>query len=102
MIKVIVSYQNDLINSISVTNHAGNNNVCASVSTSITITINVLYSLDLLSCVEYSLKEGNFLLKVTKSNDNTQKVLSVLVQAFDDLGIDYKKDISIKKEKTLC
>ena len=86
MIKVEVSK-----NMISIKGHAnfgdyGSDIVCASVSSTVLTTINVVQS------------SGNMQISVQKENDITRKLLDNMIRCLKEIEINYGKNIKIREE----
>ena len=97
MIKVVYSS-----NSLIVTGHAnyddyGKNIVCASVSSSITCTVNGIYSLNKNSIL-YKDDSNTIEIKIL-DDENALKLFNNLILMLKDLAKDYPKNIKIESEK---
>ena len=98
MIKCIISK-----NTIKISGHAnydlyGKDIVCASVSSIITTTINIIMNIDS-SSIDYQ-DDGN-VITITKLNDNSiiQNILDTMISMLKDLEIQYNKNIKIESEE---
>ena len=97
MIKVNLSKE-----TIDVKGHAGfakkgEDIVCASVSTAVTMCINQIELFDMLDHIEFILDEGNFHLHIVNNNDVLEKIIKNLVYTLSDLEITYPKYIKISE-----
>ena len=89
------------INKIIIDGHAnydvfGKDIVCASVSSTVITTVNILLSLDDES-IKYDETEG-LIIEVLKNNEITRKVINVLISNLYELERAYPKNIQIKEE----
>lgn len=101
MIKVNLAKKDNNINKIIITGHAnyanyGKDIVCASVSSAVITTVNILLSLDKDSIV-YDTTKG-LAIEVLKNNDITNKIINVLITNLYELEKAYPKNIQIKEE----
>lgn len=102
MIRYEVKHQDDVY-SIEVKGHAnyanyGNDIVCASVSTAVILTANLLERLDLSYNIHKLVcEDGNFLLVVKDNNELTNKIMVNLEETLRDLENQYPNYIKIKK-----
>ncbi|MBP3059464.1 ribosomal-processing cysteine protease Prp [Texas Phoenix palm phytoplasma] len=88
----------DYIEIINIKGHSfyenkGKDIVCASVSTSIIVTLNAIEILDLKKNVFFKLKEGNFYLKVLKFDFIVDKLLLNLEYSLMELSKNYPKNL---------
>ena len=97
MIKIKVDYNNDFIKSFKVTGHAGYDTygkdiVCASVSSIVITSINLVISLD---DKALKLKESDGLIdvKVLKEDEIINKVFNNMINMLKELQENYNKNI---------
>ncbi|MDR2821945.1 MAG: ribosomal-processing cysteine protease Prp [Acholeplasmatales bacterium] len=91
MIRFMFEEENGFVKIVKVWNHSENLNVCASVSTGITLSINIIESLDLKENIIYELKEGYFNLEILKNNSSLDKIIRSLIFMLNDLKESYPK-----------
>ena len=101
MIKVKLTKNGDCLNKITISGHAnydefGKDIVCASVSSTVITTINILLSLDKDS-ISYDNTKG-LIIDILKDDDTTKKIINVLVSNLLKLERAYPKNIQIKEE----
>ncbi len=101
MIKVRLTKNGDCLNKITISGHAnydefGKDIVCASVSSIVITTINILLSLDKDS-ISYDDTKG-LIIDILKDDDTTKKIINVLVSNLLELERAYPKNIQIKEE----
>lgn len=101
MIKVRLTKNGDCLNKITISGHAnydefGKDIVCASVSSTVITTINILLSLDKNS-ISYDDTKG-LIIDILKDDDTTKKIINVLVSNLLELERAYPKNIQIKEE----
>lgn len=101
MIKVKLTKIDNNITKIIIKGHAnfadfGKDIVCASVSSTVITTVNILLSLDN-ECIKYDDTKG-LTINILKNNDVTNKIISVLVTNLQELEKAYPKNIQIKEE----
>lgn len=101
MIKVRLTKNGDCLNKITISGHAnydefGKDIVCASVSSTVITTINILLSLDKDS-ISYDDTKG-LIIDILKDDDTTKKIINVLVSNLLELERAYPKNIQIKEE----
>lgn len=101
MIKVKLTKNGDCLNKITISGHAnydefGKDIVCASVSSTVITTINILFSLDKDS-ISYDNTKG-LIIDILKDDDTTKKIINVLVSNLLELERAYPKNIQIKEE----
>ena len=103
MINVIVKKDQKIIKEIKIKGHSGyaeigKDIVCASVSSMVTLAINVISEINE-SGVEYT--QDNKLIQIRKEIDNpiADKILNVLIKMLEELEIDYPKNIKIRNEE---
>ena len=101
MIKVKLTKNGDCLNKITISGHAnydefGKDIVCASVSSIVITTINILLSLDKDS-ISYDNTKG-LIIDILKDDDTTKKIINVLVSNLLELERAYPKNIQIKEE----
>lgn len=103
MIKYKVTRSNDEYK-IEVRGHAnqnpyGSDIVCASVSTMLILTLNLMEKLELQSCNNTNpiCDEGKFLININLSNDTAIKILNNLEESLDMLAMTYPKNIKSDK-----
>lgn len=88
-------------NSVSVVGHAdyskyGKDIICASVSTLIIFTVNLLLEFDVdEKLFSYNISEGNFFLKYDDKNENISKIIKIFILSLKDLSTQYPKNIKI-------
>lgn len=98
MIKVKVSYKDNLISKVSILGHAdyeeyGKDIVCSAVSSIVTTTINDILTLDS-SAISYDSKEGNVLI-TNKDNKLADKLLKTMLNTLSELSEAYPENIKI-------
>lgn len=101
MIKVKLTKNGNCLNKITISGHAnydefGKDIVCASVSSTVITTINILLSLDKDS-ISYNNTKG-LIIDILKDDDTTKKIINVLVSNLLELERAYPKNIQIKEE----
>ena len=101
MIKVILTKKDDNVNKVIINGHAGYDDfgkdiVCASVSSTVITTINILLSLDNQS-ISYNDSRG-LIIEVLKNDMTTKKIINVLISNLYELEKAYPKNIQIKEE----
>ena len=101
MIKVKLTKYGNNINKIIIDGHAnydvfGKDIVCASVSSTVITTINILLSLDNQS-ISYNDSRG-LIIEVLKNDMTTKKIINVLISNLYELEKAYPKNIQIKEE----
>lgn len=92
-------------NELEVSGHAlyakhGNDIVCASVSTMIILSSNLIKRFNQDENVSISIKEGYFNLKVINETKEIKTILENLLYSLEELTLEYPKHI--KKEWLLC
>lgn len=100
MIKVILSYSNNLVDSINITGHAGfdiygKDIVCASVSSIVITSVNAIVRLDGES-INYKNDDGIFISILNHSNV-VDTLIDNMVSLLYELEKQYKKNIIIKE-----
>ena len=100
MIKVNLKYNNDLIESISITGHAGFDDfgkdiVCASVSSIVITSVNAIVRLEYDS-INYDDSNG-LSINILSHNDVTDTLIDNMVSLLKNLEEQYKKNIIIKE-----
>ena len=100
MIKVNLKYNNDLIESISITGHAGFDDfgkdiVCASVSSIVITSVNAIVRLENDS-INYDDSNG-LSINILSHNDVTDTLIDNMVSLLKNLEEQYKKNIIIKE-----
>lgn len=103
MIKVTYRKVNDVIEKINIKGHAnfneyGKDIVCASVSTMVITSVNIILAFDT-KAVLFN-KSNNLFIENIKKDEITNKVLNNLVEELLELESKYKKNINIKEEYT--
>src|SRR5574344_269905 len=98
MIKVKVSFKDNLISKVSILGHAdyeeyGKDIVCSAVSSIVTTTINDILTLDS-SAISYDSKEGNVLI-TNKDNKLADKLLKTMLNTLSELSEAYPENIKI-------
>lgn len=80
-------------------NPYGSDIVCASVSTMLIMTVNLLERLNLFGCniTDPVCEEGLFVININTSNDIAVKILDNLKDSLDMLAITYPKNIKSEK-----
>ncbi len=78
--------------------HSGKDIVCASVSTAIILSANLIKRLGEMDKVLLNVDDGYFLLEVKQNSSTIKAVLDNLVWTLEELEIQYPKYIKIKKE----
>ena len=103
MIKVTYRKVNDVIEKINIKGHAnfneyGKDIVCASISTMVITSVNIILAFDTKAIL---FNESNDLfIENIKKDEITNKVLNNLVEELLELESKYKKNINIKEEYT--
>ena len=99
MIKVKVDYDDNLIKKIKVTGHAGYDDygkdiVCASVSSIVITSVNLIYKLnkDIIKVIE---DKGLIEINVLKEDETINMVLKNMIDMLKELSNDYKKNVKI-------
>lgn len=100
MIKINLKYNNDLIESIFITGHAGydiygKDIVCASVSSIVITSVNAIVRLNSDS-ISYNDSNG-LSIDILSHNDVTDTLIDNMVSLLKDLEKQYKKNIIIKE-----
>ena len=100
MIKVVINYQNNILNNVSIKGHANyaeynKDIVCASVSSIAMTTINAILSLD--NSFKYVEKENELVLY--NNCEVANKLLNNMIRMLEELATNYKKNINIRKEE---
>ncbi len=102
MINILVK-QHNFINLIEVSGHAdyaqyGSDIVCASVSTAVILSINLIDSFKKIDKIAYEYNEDGYVKIVVKSFDETiEVILNNLLDALKDLELQYPENIKIKQ-----
>ena len=101
MIKIKLTKNGNDLDKITIKGHAnydefGKDIVCASVSSTVITTVNILLSLDNQSII-YDDSKG-LIIEVLKNDDTTKKIISVLITNLYELEKAYPKNIQIKEE----
>ncbi|MEZ0180532.1 ribosomal-processing cysteine protease Prp ['Camptotheca acuminata' phytoplasma] len=97
MIKYYFLKKNEKIQKIKVQGHSlsasenTNNIVCASVSTAVIMTVNMIEILGSKSKIDFVLKEGYFILKILDFDVTVNKILSNLEYTLEDLSSNYSE-----------
>ena len=99
MIKVKVDYDDNLIKKVKVTGHAGYDDygkdiVCASVSSIVITSVNLIYKLnkDIIRVIE---DKGLIEINVLKEDETINMVLKNMIDMLKELSNDYKKNVKI-------
>ena len=97
MIKIKVDYNNDFIKGFKVTGHAGYDTygkdiVCASVSSIVITSINLVISLDD-KALSFKESEGLIDVKVLKEDEIINKVFNNMINMLKELQENYNKNI---------
>ena len=98
MIKVKVDYDDNLIKKVKVTGHSGydygKDIVCASVSSIVIISVNLIYKLnkDIIKVIE---DKGLIEINVLKEDETINMVLKNMIDMLKELSNDYKKNVKI-------
>lgn len=105
MIKIKLSYNKGLIDSINVSGHAyyddyGKDIVCASVSSIVITTVNAIIRLESDS-IDYNDENGIFI-SILNHNKVTDALIDNMVSLLFELEKQYKKNIMINKEVCSC
>jgi len=100
MIKINLKYNDELIESISITGHAnfdvyGKDIVCASVSSIVITSVNAIIRLNSDS-INYDDSNG-LSINILSHNDVTDTLIDNMVKLLKDLEKQYKKNIIIKE-----
>ncbi len=101
MIKVVINYSGELINSLTVSGHAeydesGKDIVCAAVSTATITTENAIDSLGHANDIKVSTADGYLSIQVINTSSKTvQTLLKNLVNILKSLSKDYSDYIKI-------
>lgn len=101
MIKVKLTKSDNIVKKIIIKGHAdsadyGKDIVCASVSSAVITTVNILLSVDS-ECITYDDTNG-LIINIIKDNDLTNKIINVLINNLYKLEKAYPKNIQIKEE----
>ena len=99
MIKVLINKNNDIIDSIKITGHAGfseagSDIVCASVSSICITTVNALIRLDS-ECINYEETDGYLKVDIKKHSEVVDILIENMISLLIELEKDYKKYIKI-------
>lgn len=99
MIKVKVDYNGNYIKKVLVTGHAGYDDygkdiVCASASSIVITSINLILKMDDKS-ISVIQKEGLIKLEVLKEDKTVNKILKNMIDMLENLSKDYKKNVKI-------
>ena len=99
MIKVIYKTKNDFISEVKVSGHAnfanhGNDIVCASVSSIVTTTVNAIIRFDE-NAIDYTDAEGLVVINVNVNTDQTEVLLTNMIELFKELEKQYKNNIKV-------
>lgn len=105
MIKVVLKYSSNCIDSIDISGHAnfsdfGKDIVCASVSSIVITSVNAIIRLDSES-ISYDMSNGIFI-SILKHNKVTDVLIDNMVSLLKDLEKQYKKNIIISEEVCSC
>ena len=99
MIKVKVDYDDNLIKKVKVTGHDGYDDygkdiVCASVSSIVITSVNLIYKLnkDIIKVIE---DKGLIEINVLKEDETINMVLKNMIDMLKELSNDYKKNVRI-------
>lgn len=99
MIKVKVDYDDNLIKKVKVTGHAGYDDygkdiVCASVSSIVITSVNLIYKLnkDIIKVIE---DKGLIEINVLKEDKTINIVLKNMIDMLKELSNNYKKNVKI-------
>ncbi|MGN1268142.1 MAG: ribosomal-processing cysteine protease Prp [Candidatus Aphodocola sp.] len=99
MIKVKVDYDDNLIKKVKVTGHAGYDDygkdiVCASVSSIVITSVNLIYKLnkDIIKVIE---DKGLIEINVLKEDKTINMVLKNMIDMLKELSNNYKKNVKI-------
>lgn len=100
MISVRIEKKNDSICRIKVSGHAnfdqsGKDIVCASISTAIIMSVNLIEVFEHQNKVKVDLKEGHFELDVIQHHDDIKRILNNLAYTCMDLSMQYPKYLKI-------
>lgn len=103
MIKVTYKKNNDVIENINIKGHAeyadyGKDIVCASVSTMVITSINIILTFDDKAILFNN--SNNLFIKNIKRDNITNKVLNNLLEELLELESKYGKNINVKEEET--
>ena len=101
MITIQINKENNIIQQIKLSGHAGFQDygkdiVCAGVSSILTTTVNAILSFDE-NAITIADKQ-DFKLKVNKSDEITQKLLANMISLFQELEESYPKNVKIKED----
>lgn len=99
MIKIKVDYNNNYINEVKITGHAGYDEhgkdiVCASVSSIAITSINLILKMDD-KAIYVKQEEGLIKLKVLKEEQTINMVLENMISMLKELANDYEKNVKI-------
>lgn len=100
MIKVSILKDNDVIKNVIIDGHsgyseAGNDIVCASVSSICITTVNALIRIDS-SCIDYNDKDGHLEVDIKKHSNTIDILIENMLNLLMELEKDYKKYIKIE------
>ena len=101
MIKVIIKTTDNDINEIIVNGHAGFDEygkdiICAAASTLATASVNHILSLE--ATIDATINDDVLTIKVNTITDTNQSILVSMINMFEELAMDYPKNIIIKEE----
>ena len=99
MIKVLLNKNNNIIDSIKITGHAGYSEagsdiVCASVSSICITTVNALIRIDS-ECINYEETDGYLKVDIKKHSKVVDLLIENMISLLTELEKDYKKYIKI-------
>ncbi|KAB8121846.1 ribosomal-processing cysteine protease Prp ['Cynodon dactylon' phytoplasma] len=102
MIQYFFYYKNNIIYKVTIKGHAfysdrGKDIICASVSTAVLMTLNLIEIFKLQKNIKYSLKKGNLILKVLIQDLIIENLLKNLEYSLRDLNKKYVNNLIEKK-----
>ena len=105
MIKVHIKKKDNMIVQIQLNGHAGfadygKDIVCAGVSSILTTTVNAILMFDE-SSIEIEEKD-DFIIKVKKKDEITEKLLENMILLFQELESAYPKNVKLKEDIETC
>ncbi|MFI3252211.1 MAG: ribosomal-processing cysteine protease Prp [bacterium] len=77
-------------------NPHGTDIVCASVSTAVIMSINLIDTFNLLNDISYEIKDGYTKINIINESDDLNKIINNLIYTLNTLGEDYPKYIAIE------
>lgn len=102
MIKVKISYKDNLVKQIIITGHAcysecGKDIVCSAVSSIVTTTVNAILMFDENYICYLNLKD-KFVIDIKVNNEIVDKIITNMINMLNEIEEDYPKNIKLRKE----